>query len=474
MTNPPPHGQVPEALIDLIDAYAETRHRYGRIHNAKTESARKAVIEALSGVQALSAAPVAFLKSVIALCSHRGYSPANIEVWDKDDKWIADLWRQAESMLTASPTPPAEQQAQPGAVGRTGCTAGTDEECTRRGCATSCPAQQAAPKAAPMSPINRVIAYSAATKLIELGFAWDEEAEAWLNSAAPQPAPALLSDEELCQIEEPYLLNFRIPLGGQYDFARAVEKAVICKMGKAHAPQGETNVQLDIDSNHSAPGQQRDVARSVALGQPMGNGQDQAAGHPSAQGDKLLTVAERNIRSFLRSATLKSESDREAALNCVDVLWEAARAAESVPAVEREQERMTALHKPAVDKAWGQFQSAMAAPQQEAKEPVVIYHGRCTIDCGEHGHHDMEMLRMIPSGSKLYTAPQPAPAPLSDDVVKDAARWRMAALIGNEVMLHPDKRTHATAVKAYMDATHSGSDLTGAVDAALAAQGGKT
>ena len=65
MTNPTPHGQVPEA----------------------------------------------FLKSVIALCSHRGYSPANIEVWDKDDKWIADLWRQAESMLTTSPTPPAPQPA---------------------------------------------------------------------------------------------------------------------------------------------------------------------------------------------------------------------------------------------------------------------------------------------------------------------------------------------------------------------------
>ena len=64
------------------------------------------------------------------------------------------------------------------------------------------------------------------------------------------------------------------------------------------------------------------------------------------------------------------------------------------------------------------------------------------------------------------------PAPLSDEVVKDAARWRMVALIGNEVMLHPEKRTHATAVKAYMDATHSGSDLTGAVDAAIAAQGG--
>ena len=52
----------------------------------------------------------------------------------------------------------------------------------------------------------------------------------------------------------------------------------------------------------------------------------------------------------------------------------------------------------------------VAAPQQEAQEPVMIYHGRCTIDCGEHGHHDIEMLRMIPAGSKLYTAPQPAPA----------------------------------------------------------------
>ena len=97
------------------------------------------------------------------------------------------------------------------------------------------------------------------------------------------------------------------------------------------AIQGEANVQLDTDSNSSAPGQQRDVAGSVAMGQPMGRGQDQAACDLGAQGDKLLIVAERNIRSFLRSAQFKSESDREAALNCVDVLWAAARApAESV------------------------------------------------------------------------------------------------------------------------------------------------
>jgi hypothetical protein len=37
-------------------------------------------------------------------------------------------------------------------------------------------------------------------------------------------------------------------------------------------------------------------------------------------------------------------------------------------------------------------------------EPVMIYHGGCTIDCGEHGHHNMEMLKLIPDGTKLYDA----------------------------------------------------------------------
>lgn len=106
-----------------------------------------------------------------------------------------------------------------------------------------------------------------------------------------------------------------------------------------------------------------------------------------------------------------------------------------------------------------------AAPQQEVQEPV-----------GEVQHlHELNdsWLNKLSIGTKLYTAPQPAPAPLSNDVVKDATRWRMAALIGKEVMLHPEKRTHATVVKSYTDAIHSGSDLTGAVDAAIAAQGGK-
>ena len=49
------------------------------------------------------------------------------------------------------------------------------------------------------------------------------------------------------------------------------------------------------------------------------------------------------------------------------------------------QEHMTELHKPAVDKAWGQFQSAMAAPQPVAREPLseMPYEKRKAIQEGE-------------------------------------------------------------------------------------------
>ena len=53
-----------------------------------------------------------FLRGVIALCTHRGFSPENIEAWDKSDKWVADLWRKAEAAL-ATPQP---THAQAGAV----------------------------------------------------------------------------------------------------------------------------------------------------------------------------------------------------------------------------------------------------------------------------------------------------------------------------------------------------------------------
>lgn len=102
MTNPTPHGQVPEALIDLIDAYAETRHRCGGIYNAKTEAARKAVIEALSGVQALSAAPAIGdeLRDTLVAVS--------AAIAERDDRAAQKMICE---ILAASTTPPAEQQA---------------------------------------------------------------------------------------------------------------------------------------------------------------------------------------------------------------------------------------------------------------------------------------------------------------------------------------------------------------------------
>jgi hypothetical protein len=56
----------------------------------------------------------------------------------------------------------------------------------------------------------------------------------------------------------------------------------------------------------------------------------------------------------------------------------------------------------------------LRAALEQAAEPVMIYHGRCTIDCGEHGHQDVEMLKMIPAGSKLYTYPARKPMTRKD------------------------------------------------------------
>ena len=75
------------------------------------------------------------------------------------------------------------------------------------------------------------------------------------------------------------------------------------------------------------------------------------------------------------------------------------------------QERMTALHKPAVDKAWGRFQSAMAAPQQEAQEPAFWMnekgHTWSHSDWKQFPKHRAKYpIPLYPH----FPAPQPAPA----------------------------------------------------------------
>ena len=116
MTTPTPHGQVPEALIDLIDEYAETRHRCGGIYNARTEAARKAVIEALSGVQALSAAPAVDITTAGEMQAFEAWYKQDCVIEGAAAKMAAKAAWKARAMLAASPTPPAEQQAAPKAA----------------------------------------------------------------------------------------------------------------------------------------------------------------------------------------------------------------------------------------------------------------------------------------------------------------------------------------------------------------------
>ena len=115
-------------LRALIEAYAEARHRHGHSsYNAQSAASLKAVKEAMQETEAThlrelaayrltvenlereiaaqqpapSAAPATFLRGVIDLCTQKGFSPENIEAWDSEDKWIADIWRQARELLAA-------------------------------------------------------------------------------------------------------------------------------------------------------------------------------------------------------------------------------------------------------------------------------------------------------------------------------------------------------------------------------------
>ena len=96
----------------------------------------------------------------------------------------------------------------------------------------------------------------------------------------------------------------------------------------------------------------------------------------------------------------------------------------------------------------------------------------CASDLQHSAIYDnhVEMQACMRAVADRITALATNPA---ESVQEDAARWRMAALVGNEVMVHPDKRNHAAAVAAYMQAVSSGLDLTAAIDAARAAQEGK-
>ena len=157
------------------------------------------------------------------------------------------------------------------------------------------------------------------------------------------------------------------------------------------------------------------------------------------------------------------------------------------------QERMTALHKPAVDKAWGQFQSTKAAPQQEAQEPGEIPESIERMATGRYkvvpSHESMFHRWAVVAGSgtqQLYlgsevecqnmarkfagafldgafvtmqsTSPNPAPAPLSESIDQVERALAIIGVVG--------------AIDGH-DVVRRESVLEIARRAAIAAQGGK-
>lgn len=128
------------------------------------------------------------------------------------------------------------------------------------------------------------------------------------------------------------------------------------------------------------------------------------------------------------------------------------------------------------DKAWeairAKLRTMLSSAQSEEQEPKWFMRmskdgqAICHLEpfVAERERAEIEMT----GGSLLPVYTHPATARGVD--AQDAARWRMAKLIYRETMFHPDKRTATEAVAAYMHAVHSGLDIQGAIDAALAVQ----
>jgi len=189
------------------------------------------------------------------------------------------------------------------------------------------PAQQPAPSAAAMSPINRLIAYSAAAALRDLGYEWDEGTEEWKPTPTPQADSQPARDER-----DDFEKVFPLPSG-------------CIRVGTGYASTGYSNWAAHTHCERWQGWQAR-AARAPA---------DSVTASSWASHEKELEDALRE----------RDESD-EFIDTLLDEVLGADRAEWSsaygrADALNDVQERMTTLHKPTVDKAWGRFQVAMAA-----------------------------------------------------------------------------------------------------------------
>lgn len=527
MTNPTTHGQVPEALIDLIDAYAETRHRCGGIYNARTEAARKAVIEALSGVQALSAAPAigdelrdtlvavsaaiaerddrAAQKMICEILAASTTPPAEqqatketsggFHVWrdiataPKDGsrfvaigynyglysegrhicvaQWFRGCWMETSDWNEASelqhlthwlplPSPPddvaapAEQQApRCSYCDGTGDVHGIDGEW--RGICTECDAgtalrQQAAPKAAPTRTAlpegwtdctiefgndgPEVVAYGPKRMMTRLAKWLGKYFAQVIAEAATKAAPGEQNTVPAEWLEQAY----------REGWAACRDAETIGEEAEDWAFGNSTANSRMIDAQQAAPKQEA---------QGVGNsGFDHKTAADFLSGK---TISDEAVRKFVQAS--RWAHDEKASLSAMLI---------SVRGELASREAEIALLKKAL-------LEAEAAPQQEAQEPHGwLYEWTHSSATGKPDSTytafttDEAHARKHDNCRAIYTAPQPAPAPLSDDVVKDAARYRWLRE-GNDAK---HGAAWHVAVNLY------GCEWDAAIDAALAAQRG--
>lgn len=103
-----------------------------------------------------------------------------------------------------------------------------------------------------------------------------------------------------------------------------------------------------------------------------------------------------------------------------------------------------------VEHAWsGASAQRQAAPAASVDEAVAIYHGGI-LDCGEHGAHNFELLKIIPAGTRLYanmSQPphdgKPLPAILTREVLmQNYNQAREACRLADENIARLAQRIH--------------------------------
>lgn len=254
------------------------------------------------------------------------------------------------------------------------------------------------------------------------------------------------------------------------DVAAPAEQQAEPKGAQYEMDKEASNVRLDIDSNSTKPEQQRDVACSLEVGQQVGNGEHQEASCRGSKDSEQLKIAARNLKYFIEHAQFSSFADKRAALNCLDAL--AAPKQEAQDSVSPRhpvvmQWRDNAIEACAkIADAYGHEHAAqdmramLTAPQQEAQEPVAWYEYNADLDAWflAYRRNPKAKTRPLVFGD---TAPQPAPARLSDDT--ERLEWLLWKLPGDALRY----------VVGELADTSSGSEFRAAIDAALAAQGGK-